>query len=40
VCCHQTIGGIDLLVAPLGERDFILSTLDPHLPLAQDRLIS
>jgi hypothetical protein len=33
---YQTIGGIDLLVAPLGERHFILGAFEPHLPLAQD----
>ena len=37
---YQTIGGIDLLVAPLGERHFILGAFEPHLPLAQDPLIS
>src|SRR5439155_22284723 len=32
----QTLGRIDFLIAPLGERGFIRGKLDPHLPLTQD----
>ena len=28
------------MIAPLGERRFILGTFEPHLPLAQDGLIA
>ena len=38
--CHQTLGRIDFLIAPLGECGFILGTFEPHLPLAQDGLIA
>ena len=37
---HQTLRRIDFLIAPLGECGFVLGTFEPHLPLAQDRLIA
>src|SRR5437588_9894385 len=32
---HQTLGRVDLLIAPFGERGFILRAFEPHLPLGQ-----
>ena len=37
---YQTMGRINFLIAPLGERGFILGTFETHLPLAQDGLIA
>jgi hypothetical protein len=33
------LGRIDFVIAPLGERGFILGAFEPHLPLAQHGLI-
>ena len=38
--CDQTLGRIHFLIAPLGERGFILGPFEPHLPLAQEDLIA
>ena len=37
---YQAIGRINLLIPPLRERHLILGAFEPHLPLAQDGLIS
>ena len=37
---HQALGGIDLQIAPLGERRFVLGAFDPHLPLTPEGLIA
>jgi hypothetical protein len=37
---HQTLGGINLLIAPLGEHGFVLGTFESNLPLAQQGLIA
>ena len=36
----QALRGIDLQIAPLGERRFVLGAFDPHLPLTQQGLIA
>jgi hypothetical protein len=37
---HETVGGIDLLIAALGQGTLVFGTLDAHLPRAHHGLVA